>query len=675
MAKTKIPHFYGLRIYLTSTAIYYLLILPFLLMIFVKNAHKLEDFKRAVQVTDSTSAPFFTNTSLNADSIAQVKANANGKLAVEGIKTHNPMGFQFTLIIISFGIAFLFNLPFRLYFRALRKKKAIKPWLRKYSRKLLLLSPILNALILFSSYIIAHAYTLIKISTEDEVSTETSLFYGQFFYVSLVASLLSVMFAYFWQRHRVHIRYLEYIYSPAELRHRIFKGKHGKIKNQMWLASGMTTLLPLLVVIIYLVQSITNISELQLNISQMSPEMKRILYGDIITLGNVIGNLEQNLFYINAVNAWFMFLGIYSGIFIALFYIFFFVKWTTDFIVQPVKELLNNMMLTGNDEQLHYTIVRTNDEIGQLARGYNDMSARIHNSIANIRRLNESYLRFVPKQFLDMLGKQSITEISLGDQVQKDMCILFTDIRDFTSISESMTLQQNFDFINNYLGLMEPIITRNHGFIDKFMGDSIMALFEGDVENAVNAAIEMQQILTEYNQLRIEENLVPIAMGIGIHSGSLMLGIIGGHGRMEGTVISDAVNLSSRLEGLTKHYGSSIIISQDALIKIKRPEDYFFRFLDVVKVKGKKHAAYIFEILNGESPQKIEERSQSKHAYIAAIESFRNKDFQEAASMFKSLSDQWPTDKVFHVYSEKCKRIMQEGIPHDWDGAEIMQSK
>ena len=106
--------------------------------------------------------------------------------------------------------------------------------------------------------------------------------------------------------------------------------------------------------------------------------------------------------------------------------------------------------------------------------------------------MNEANARFVPRQFLEYLGKESIADIQLGDQVQKEMAVLFTDIRDFTSISEQMTPKENFNFLNNYLGYMEPVIRNNNGFVDKYIGDSIMALFPDNTEDAINAAIEMR---------------------------------------------------------------------------------------------------------------------------------------------------------------------------------------
>ena len=134
------------------------------------------------------------------------------------------------------------------------------------------------------------------------------------------------------------------------------------------------------------------------------------------------------------------------------------------------------METTGRGELDSFSIVRTNDEIGALTEGYNEMSERLKNYFQSLDNINRANARFVPRQFLDFLGKESITDIQLGDQVQKEMTIMFSDIRDFTSLSETMTPKENFDFINNYLGYMEPVIRTNNGFIDKFMGDAIMAL-------------------------------------------------------------------------------------------------------------------------------------------------------------------------------------------------------
>jgi two-component system sensor histidine kinase ChiS len=184
----------------------------------------------------------------------------------------------------------------------------------------------------------------------------------------------------------------------------------------------------------------------------------------------------------------------------------------------------------------------------------NELLARIKTHIL-LSKINIAYGRFVPHEFLKFLERESIVDVQLGDQVQKEMTVLFADIRSFTSLSERMSPKENFDFLNAYLSRVSPVIRNHNGFIDKYIGDAVMALFPQTADDAVQAAIEMQKQVSLYNSYRQENGYDPIAIGIGLHSGTLMLGTVGESQRMESTVIADAVNLASRLEGLTKVYG------------------------------------------------------------------------------------------------------------------------
>lgn len=220
----------------------------------------------------------------------------------------------------------------------------------------------------------------------------------------------------------------------------------------------------------------------------------------------------------------------------------------------------------------------------------------IENLSADLKATNRSYSRFVPLEFLNFLGKKNITEIELGDQTQKEMTILFSDIRSFTELSEKMTPKDNFDFLNSYMGRMGPIIRKHGGFVDKYLGDGIMALFPDSPDDALEAALEMKQELDRHNQSRLERNYEPIRIGIGIHTGVLMLGTIGEVERMDGTVISDAVNLASRIEGLTKEYGVDILLSDDSFRKIRNRIKYSFKELGKVSVKGKENLVGVYQV-------------------------------------------------------------------------------
>ncbi len=513
------------------------------------------------------------------------------------------------------------------------------------------------------------------LSSEVTTDLEKSRFVN-FFYISLIASALSLIFVYYWEKHRVHIRYIHHIFTEEELRKRIFNLKVGRIRNRMIMAAMVTTLLPLTIVILYLFLSITSLDELK--ILTYNDEQKRILFGDYSFFNDLFTDesgtfkAPSSMFYINAINSFVMFIGIYGSIFIVFIYIIFFVKWTTQDIVHPVKELLTNMRKTGQGELNNFGIVRTNDEIGELTEGYNDMSQKIGEYIQNISHMTEAYSRFVPKQFLDFLGKKSYIDIKLGDQVQKEMTVMFSDIRSFTEISEQMTPKENFDFINYYLGYMEPVIRNNNGFIDKYIGDSIMALFGVSAEDAINAAIEMRIKLSQFNQVMDQFDKPIIDSGIGIHSGTLMLGIVGGEGRMDSTVISDAVNLAARLEGLTKIYGSAIIISQDTLISLNNPSHYHYRFLDIVKVKGKSEAVYIFEIIDGDPDDIRQLKLKTKDAFTKAVNLYKAQQFSDALKVFEEVHAINNHDRTAGLYIKRCRNFITNGVPVDWDGIETI---
>jgi len=271
------------------------------------------------------------------------------------------------------------------------------------------------------------------------------------------------------------------------------------------------------------------------------------------------------------------------------------------------------------------------------------------------RELNIAYGRFVPHEFLNFLGKKSILEVNLGDQVLKNMTILFSDIRSFTSLSETMSPEENFNFINAYLGRVVPVFRKNHGIVDKFIGDGIMALFPNQVEDAVNASLEFLEILQVYNQKRAKYGYVLISVGIGIHCGQLMLGTIGHQEFMQGSVISDAVNLASRIEQLTKKVGASILLSESAIIELQNPERYNIRYIGNVKVKGKTQLTKVFEIFDGDDLAIKELKILTKAEFSLGVEAFYKKDYKNARGYFYLVKEKFPNDKATLTYLKRLE--------------------
>ena len=209
--------------------------------------------------------------------------------------------------------------------------------------------------------------------------------------------------------------------------------------------------------------------------------------------------------------------------------------------------------------------------------------------------LSRSFERFVPKEFLEQLGRASILDVQLGDQVEADMAVLFVDIRDFTGLSESMSPPETFGFVNELLARISPVIRRHGGFIDKYIGDAVMALFPGDVDDAFDAALAIQDAVASVREGAQDDARARLRVGVGVHCGPTMLGTIGEPERMDSTVISDAVNVASRLEGLTKRFDVEILVSQAALDAVVGR--FGTRFLGPVDIKGKAEPVGVHELV------------------------------------------------------------------------------
>lgn len=300
--------------------------------------------------------------------------------------------------------------------------------------------------------------------------------------------------------------------------------------------------------------------------------------------------------------------------------------------------------------------------------------AKIRSTI-NLTKINQAYKRFVPPEFIGLLNKKDISELKLGDHVQKRMTILFSDLRNYTQLSESMTPEENFNFLNSYLKRIGPIVRNYRGFIDKYIGDAIMAIFPKEPEDAVRCAIEMQKAIHEFNIERTQRGEKRITAGIGIHTGDVILGTLGEEKRMEGTVISDAVNLSSRLENLTKLYKASILISMDTFLELEEQENYNFRILDRVKVKGKEQFVTVVEIMDGYEEDKLARFLECKIYFEEGVSYYLRKEFDVAMERFKKVLNTVPDDQATKIYIQRIEFYQKHGVPLNWDGVEVLDEK
>lgn len=291
------------------------------------------------------------------------------------------------------------------------------------------------------------------------------------------------------------------------------------------------------------------------------------------------------------------------------------------------------------------------------------------------REITESVARFVPTEFLKYLGATDIRQVEFGTAVEQDFTVLFTDIRSFTTMSEQMSVEDNFKFLNSYLKRMVPLIHQNDGIIDKFIGDAILALFARSPEDAVRAAVDLRKQLNHYNQYRIKHlGFQPIDTGSGLHTGKLMLGTVGFdkkslkdnlnvpesvRDRLDTTVIGDTVNISARLQDLNKVYGTSILISETIHNVLPESMRIYSREIDRIRVRGKVKNTKIYEIFEGDRDELRDEKLKNLAHYLLARNLLKAGEINDAYNEFIKLKTTSPSDPLIVYYIKRTRKMIE----------------
>ena len=292
--------------------------------------------------------------------------------------------------------------------------------------------------------------------------------------------------------------------------------------------------------------------------------------------------------------------------------------------------------------------------------------------------ISEKFRLFVPEQYLNRIAPKGVESIQLGNAREEELTVLFCDIRGFTTIAESQTAMQTFEWLNAFFTQMSQAITDHHGFVDKFLGDAIFAVFdrvENHAEDGLNAAVTMLQNLSEFNRDRQRFNLEqPVKVGIGIHTGFGLIGTVGSDNRMDSTVIGDVVNTAARLEELTKLYDCPILASGVTLAHVRAnlkkasldaqsnseitpnpPLSYYSRWVDCVTPRGKQQVLNLYEILGTSSQILDKAKLRSQSTYDSGIEALHQKDYARASEYFQQVVEQNPTDAIARLCMERCQ--------------------
>jgi class 3 adenylate cyclase len=313
--------------------------------------------------------------------------------------------------------------------------------------------------------------------------------------------------------------------------------------------------------------------------------------------------------------------------------------------------------------------------IGELEKAYNQIKSYAFKAVLaqkKEQKIRNIFQKYVPRDVIDQFFKNPESMLVGENRV---LAILFSDIRSFTTISESMMPDDLVNSLNRYFSTMVDIIMNRNGVVDKYIGDAIMAFFgapvkrEDDALQAVMSGIEMTDALDGFNARQRELEKPEFHIGVGINYGVVTVGNIGTERKMDYTIIGDPVNVGSRLEGLTKKYKQPLIISESLYRKVK--DHVACRLLDRVAVKGKTMGVGIYT-----AKKKLGETEKKAWAlHHKAFDLYYKKQFKQAEELFLQVNRAIPKDTVSEMLIQRCRALIAKPPEEGWDGVEIMTEK
>ena len=346
--------------------------------------------------------------------------------------------------------------------------------------------------------------------------------------------------------------------------------------------------------------------------------------------------LEENLQYLYL-----------AGVFLAYILLCFFTFYIN---LYPLKKIEKSTKKLADGSKNTKIAVEGSKEFDKIQLNLNALE---ENNIENDeyeQRMKREYHKFVPKEFFEHLGKKDVFDLKLGESVQKDVAVLFIDIRHSYKTSETLSLEDNFKFINSYLSIVGEKVRNNNGFIDKFLGDGVLAVFLSEAD-ALNCSTEISNCFENMNLVGVNED--KIRFGIGIHSGKVVIGVVGEKERQNLTIISDSVNLASKIENLNKIFKSNILFTKEVLNNLPRNFEINYRYVGTVSIDN--FGVSLFENLDGYVGANKTAYLKTKNIFENAVRSFEEKEYNKARTLLINVLKENEDDNLAKFYLKKCK--------------------
>nr|WP_275983842.1 adenylate/guanylate cyclase domain-containing protein [Paenibacillus hamazuiensis] len=335
--------------------------------------------------------------------------------------------------------------------------------------------------------------------------------------------------------------------------------------------------------------------------------------------------------------------------------------------LSSIRELRDGVIaMTRRSSDLLRVNVRGKDEIATLAESFNRMAETIRGNMAELHEINKANARFVPDPYLKFLGKNSFVDIKLGDQVEKPMVMLNMSIHSFYAVAKQLDTKQNFDFINAFLQEMVPVVHHHKGIIDKYLDAGLLALFPQDAGEALRCAIALRERLYRFNEASPAQ--LKIDTGIGLHFGTLLLGIIGEEERRGAAVLSDNVQITAMLEAMTQKLETPVLITDSFYEQLGRPQTFLYRNLGMVHFEGRSKPIHLIDVYEGDTESQRKLKHATKAAFERAVGLYQIGHFEEARELFLEVIKRNQGDKPAKLYFFQCDRYLQNRSKDGWNG-------
>ncbi len=358
------------------------------------------------------------------------------------------------------------------------------------------------------------------------------------------------------------------------------------------------------------------------------------------------------------------------------------------YLTRPLQTLVTTMNRVIDTGDLSRRVeLLFQDETGRLGHTFNLMAERLETASNQMkgfalqavinqrqeRRLRNIFQRYMSEEVISQFLRKPE---AMREGENRELAVLFSDIRNFTALAEMMRPHEVVAMLNSYLTPMVDVIEEHGGKVDKYLGDGLLALFgaptkhEDDAWRAVKAGLGMLDALREFNQGQVRRGRLPFEIGVGIDFGEVTVGNIGHYEKkMDYTVIGDRVNLASRLEGLTRHFGEPLLVSESVYRHVHG--HIHCRYVGRVSVKGRSGAMDIYVPKRGLEPRE----AQAWKVHGEALKSYYGRRFQDAERMFREVEELLPGDALARLYRERCGAFLQSPPAEGWTGVEVMQQK